>query len=218
VENDEKEEEAPPPPEAEQEDWEIQRDHHKQQGDNAFRCGGFKTAIDEYSKAISLDPEYVVAYSNRSAAYLKNGEKSKALRDAEKIVTDLDPSYAKGHSRLAAALHSLRRYDKTLDSYHQNVLALDAKNAAAQRGVEDCRNELERIQKEQQTQKEEEEEEEKEEKLKQQKEEEEEEAQKSEEVENEEQGEDDGLDDFFCRGRRSDQETPRRRETSKGDQ
>jgi tetratricopeptide (TPR) repeat protein len=181
----------------EKEDWEIQRDHHKQQGDNAFRCGGFKTAIDEYSKAIALDPDYVVAYSNRSAAYLKNGEKSKALRDAEKLVTELDPTYAKGHSRLAAALHSLRRYDKALDSYQQ-VLALDATNPAAQRGVEDCRNELARIQKEQQTQKEEEEE--KEEKLRQQQEKEEkeeEEAQKSKEV-NEEEGEDDGLDDFFA--------------------
>jgi DnaJ family protein C protein 8 len=127
------------------EEWEIQRDHHKAQGDLAFRCGGFKTAIDEYSKAISLDPEYIVAYSNRSAAYLRNSEKSKALKDATYITSTLDPTFAKGQSRLAAALHALRRFEQAKDAYHA-VLALDPNNAAATRGVEECQKELDRIQ------------------------------------------------------------------------
>jgi DnaJ family protein C protein 8 len=125
------------------EEWQVQRDHHKQLGDNAFRCQGFKTAIDEYTNAISLDPEFLVGYSNRSAAYLKNSEKSKALRDAQQCVT-LDPQYAKGHSRLAAALHSLGRYSQALKSY-QEVLKLDASNAAAQKGVDDCQQELQKM-------------------------------------------------------------------------
>ena len=130
------------------EEWQVQRDHHKQLADNAFRCHGFKTAIDEYTKAISLDPEFLVAFSNRSAAYLKNSEKSKALRDAEQCVT-LDSQYAKGHSRLAAALHSLGRYHQALKSY-QGVLKLDASNAAAQKGVDDCQQELQKMEQQQQ--------------------------------------------------------------------
>lgn len=122
------------------EDWEIQRDHHKQAGDNAFRCGGFKTAIGEYSKAISLDPDFLLAYSNRSAAFLKNSEKSKALKDAQKCV-ELDPYFSKGHSRLAAALHSLKRFEKAKYSYNQ-VLKIDPNNAAAKSGVEDCEKEI----------------------------------------------------------------------------
>lgn len=125
------------------EDWEIQRDHHKQQADQAFRMGGFRTAIDNYSKAIALDPEFVVAYSNRSAAYLKNSEKSKALKDAEQVVK-LDPKLAKGHSRLAAALHSLRRYEQALDAYRK-VLSLDPANSVAQKGLADCQGELDKI-------------------------------------------------------------------------
>ena len=125
------------------EDWEIQRDHHKALADAAFRTQGFRTAIDEYSNAISVDPEYVVLYSNRSAAYLKNGEKSKALRDAEKCV-ELDPQFAKGHSRLAAALFALTRYAKAQDSYRE-VLRLDPNNAVAQKGVEDCQQALDLI-------------------------------------------------------------------------
>lgn len=127
----------------EKEDWEIQRDHHKQLADNAFRCGGFRTAIDEYSKAIDFDPEMVVLYSNRSAAHLRNSEKSKALKDAQKCV-ELDPKFIKGHSRLASALHSLKRYEQAHDAYNA-VLKLDAKNGPAIKGVAECAKELEAI-------------------------------------------------------------------------
>ncbi len=131
--------------ESSKEEWELQRDNEKQQGDQAFRMGGFKTAIDHYTQAIELDPEFVVAYSNRSAAYLKNSEKSKALRDAEKTVA-LDPQYAKGYSRLAAALHSFKRWEQAKDAY-QKVLELDTENAVAKKGLVDCQVEIDNIQK-----------------------------------------------------------------------
>eukprot|EP00934_Nitzschia_sp_Nitz4_P000679 Nitzschia sp. Nitz4//scaffold14_size191712//177230//178405//NITZ4_001754-RA/size191712-processed-gene-0.292-mRNA-1//1//CDS//3329537020//679//frame0 len=133
--------------EGSKEEWEIQRDFHKQQADQAFRMGGFRTAIDHYSKAIELDPDFILAYSNRSAAYLKNSEKSKALKDAEKVVA-LDPQLPKGHSRLAAALHSLKRFEQALDSY-KRTLELEPNNAAAKKGVEDCQAELDRTHNEQ---------------------------------------------------------------------
>ncbi len=122
------------------EDWQIQRDEHKKSADQAFRVGGYKTAIDQYTKAISLDPEFVVLYSNRSAAFLANGESSKALKDARKCV-DLDASFVKGHSRLAAALFALKRFEQAKDSY-EFVLKKDANNKAALKGVETCQKEI----------------------------------------------------------------------------
>eukprot|EP00980_Cylindrotheca_fusiformis_P009146 scaffold1992_cov113-Cylindrotheca_fusiformis.AAC.11 len=130
--------------ESQKEEWEEQRDHHKCLADNAFRCGGFKTAIDEYTKAIALDPEFIVLWSNRSAAHLKNSEKSKALHDARKCL-ELDPSFVKGHSRLASALHALKRYEQALDSYN-DVLKLDPENKPAKKGVEECTFEVKKIQ------------------------------------------------------------------------
>eukprot|EP00538_Stauroneis_constricta_P006747 CAMPEP_0119553878 /NCGR_PEP_ID=MMETSP1352-20130426/6513_1 /TAXON_ID=265584 /ORGANISM="Stauroneis constricta, Strain CCMP1120" /LENGTH=415 /DNA_ID=CAMNT_0007600361 /DNA_START=58 /DNA_END=1305 /DNA_ORIENTATION=+ len=129
------------------EDWKVQRDEHKAKADAAFRGGAYQTAIDEYSNAIALDPDFIIAYSNRSAAYLKNSEKSKALKDANKII-ELDPAFAKGHSRLAAALHALTRYRPAKDAY-EKVLELDANNAVARRGVEDCQRELDHMEEEQ---------------------------------------------------------------------
>ena len=142
------ENDAPPPGTMETEtattleDWQIQRDEHKKSADQAFRVGGYKTAIDQYTKAISVDPEFVVLYSNRSAAFLANGETSKALRDARKCV-EMDPSFVKGHSRLAAALLALKRFEQAKDSY-EYVLAKDPKNAAASKGVDVCAKEITR--------------------------------------------------------------------------
>ncbi|KAG7359708.1 serine/threonine protein kinase [Nitzschia inconspicua] len=132
----------------EDEDWKIQRDAFKKNGDDAFRMKAYKTAIAEYSSAIALDPEYVILYSNRSAAYLANSEVSKALNDAQQCVT-LDAGFIKGHSRLAAALLALRRYSQAFDSY-QHVLSIEPENAAARQGKELCEKELKRIQEAQQ--------------------------------------------------------------------
>ena len=142
---------SPPPPSSSsttaaattiKEDWEVERDNAKQLGDQAFRMGGYKTAIDRYSQAIELDPDFVVAYSNRSAAYLKNNEKSKALRDAETVV-ERDPGLAKGWSRLAAALHALKRWPLASEAY-QKVVELDSTNAVAKKGLVDCQTEMDK--------------------------------------------------------------------------
>jgi len=133
------------------EDWQIQRDAYKISGDQAFRVGGYRTAIDQYSKAISLDPFCVILFSNRSAAYLSNGESSKALKDARKCV-ELDPSFTKGHSRLAAALLKLKRFEQAKDCY-EHVLEKDRENVAGKRGLSVCIKEIsERMTLEQQRQ------------------------------------------------------------------
>jgi tetratricopeptide (TPR) repeat protein len=78
-----------------------------------------------------------VLLSNRGAAYLSNGEKSKALHDAQACIQS-SPEFAKGHSRLAVALQSLGQWGQAKEAY-QKVLELDKDNAAAKKGYEDCR-------------------------------------------------------------------------------
>lgn len=129
------------------EDWQVQRDASKYLGDTAFKKGDFKGAIEGYTAALSLDPESAVLLSNRSAAYLRNSEKSKALKDARACV-ELGTMGSKGYSRLAAALQSLGRFEQALENW-KLVVKDDPKNAAAQRGVEDCQREVDRIKKQQ---------------------------------------------------------------------
>ncbi len=120
------------------EEWEEQRNHHKALGDTAFRTSNFPTAIQEYTNAITFDPEFHILYSNRSAAHLANGEKSKSLVDARKCV-ELKPDFVKGHTRLATSLGSLGRWNEARAVYKHILSELDADNVIAKKGIEECR-------------------------------------------------------------------------------
>jgi tetratricopeptide (TPR) repeat protein len=91
-----------------------------------------------YTQALSLHLTHFVLLSNRGAAYLSNGEKtSKALHDAQACIQS-SPEFAKGHSRLTAALQSFGQWGQPKEAY-QKVLELVKDNAAAKKGYEDCR-------------------------------------------------------------------------------
>lgn len=118
------------------EEWKVNRDHHKKLADEAFRSGKFVDAIQEYTVAISFDPDNHILFSNRSAAYLSNNERSKALVDAKTCV-ELNPEFIRGHSRLAACFQSLHRYHEAI-SVFRHILSLDPNNEIAKTGIDDC--------------------------------------------------------------------------------
>jgi len=121
------------------EEWEIQRDALKVEADDFYKAKDFKKAIAKYTEAITLDPEHILLYSNRSAAYLNNNEKSKALKDAQQCV-ELDGDWFKGHSRLAAALFALGRLDAAKSSYQESLrLCGPEVNKIASKGLEDVK-------------------------------------------------------------------------------
>lgn len=159
-------------PNDEEEDWKVQLDANKSLGDSSFRSGDFSSAIQHYTAALSLDPTHAKILSNRSAAYLKNGEKSKALHDAQAIGKRMG---VKGYSRLAAALQSLGRYQQALDEW-ERILLIDPCHAVASDGQRACKAVLEKEKMENEYTKEE--------------------GEKLETKEEKEDGEDD-LDDFF---------------------
>ena len=126
--------------ETQEEEWQVQRDANKSLGDAAFRSGNFAEAISHYSQALSLDPTHHLLLSNRSAAYLKQGERGKALHDAQACV-EAKADFGKGYSRLAAALQSLGRWGPAKEAY-EKVLELDKDNAVARKGLDDCKEHL----------------------------------------------------------------------------
>ena len=54
----------------------------------------YQDAIDEYTKALDVDPSNAVLYGNRSAAHLKMESYGYALQDASKAI-ELDKAYVK---------------------------------------------------------------------------------------------------------------------------
>jgi len=92
----------------------------KAKGNAALQAGKTSDAIEAYSKAIDLDGANHVFFSNRSAAYLKQGNASNALDDAKSCI-GLNPDFSKGYSRKGAALHALRRYNDSIAAYEEGL-------------------------------------------------------------------------------------------------
>jgi len=92
----------------------------KTKGNAALQAGNTSDAISFYTKAINEDGSNHVYYSNRSAAYLKQGDANNALDDAISCL-GLDPEFAKGYSRKGAALHGLKRYNDAIATYEEGL-------------------------------------------------------------------------------------------------
>lgn len=113
-------------------------DELKAQGTKAFTSGNYPEAIELYTKAIEIDGNNHVLYSNRSAAKASLQDYEGALEDANKTV-ELNPNWSKGYSRKGAALHGLLRFDDAITAYEAG-LKIDPQNQPLIKGLEDARS------------------------------------------------------------------------------
>ena len=124
----------------EEEDWTIQRDIYKYEGDNAYRKQQYHSAIHYYTMALSLDPNNGTILCNRSATYLKVQYYSKALHDAQQCLPTMGN---KGICRYATALQSLHRYEDAIKQY-QSILSNDSSYNSAIIGLKYCQEQLDK--------------------------------------------------------------------------
>lgn len=99
-------------------------------GNPAFSAKKWKEAAEFYTQAMEQDPFDHVFYSNRSACYAESEELDKAIRDAERCIA-LNPQFAKGYSRQAAALWHVGRYVE-MEASAKKGLEIDASSTALQ--------------------------------------------------------------------------------------
>lgn len=96
-------------------------DQLKLEGNRFMAQKNFAQAIDSYSQAIAKNPTNALYYSNRSAAYSQANQAQRAVEDAQRAV-ELDPTYAKGYSRLGLALYSVGNLEGSLKAYEEGLL------------------------------------------------------------------------------------------------
>mmetsp|Transcript_2032 Transcript_2032/g.3172 ORF Transcript_2032/g.3172 Transcript_2032/m.3172 type:complete len:580 (+) Transcript_2032:75-1814(+) len=111
-------------------------DELKVKGNAAFSAKHYPEAIEFFTQAIAIDPSNHVLYSNRSAAEASLEDYEAAKASADKCV-ELKPEWAKGYSRLGAALHGLGEYDEAIQAY-EGGLARDPDNEQLKSGLEDA--------------------------------------------------------------------------------
>jgi tetratricopeptide (TPR) repeat protein len=70
----------------------------------------YKDAIENYSKAISLDPKYEKAYLKRAGAYEQQNQKAEAIEDYKKLLA-LSPKEKEYFYNAGRLLASIRKYE-----------------------------------------------------------------------------------------------------------
>ena len=83
---------------------------HADQAYELAEQGCYDEAIEEYTKAIELNPNYVEAYNNRACAYKKKGQYDLAIDECNKAI-DLDPNLAGAYVNRAYAYNEKRQYE-----------------------------------------------------------------------------------------------------------
>lgn len=72
----------------------------KDEGNQAFSKEKYNEAVDCYSKALLIEPNNVILYSNRAAAYIKLKDYKKALEDSEAVHFSDDLKHSKATTAL----------------------------------------------------------------------------------------------------------------------
>ena len=78
-------------------------------------------AIEDYNKAIELDPEYATAYYNRGNAYAKLKKYEKAIEDYNKAI-ELNPEYAMAYNNRGNAYDELKKHEKAIEDYNKAIV------------------------------------------------------------------------------------------------
>lgn len=105
----------------------------KNEGNSALNEGRLEDAIACYTKAIGLEPENHVFYSNRSAANTRAKKFDAAVSDAERCIA-LKPDWARGYSRHGYALLALKRFEEAAAAY-QKGLDIDSGDQSMRDGL-----------------------------------------------------------------------------------
>ena len=78
-------------------------------------------AIEDFNKAIELNPELADAYTNRGLTYKNKVEFDKAVEDCNKAI-GLDPRFAEAYNNLGLGYKEKGDFDKSIDDYNRECM------------------------------------------------------------------------------------------------
>ncbi|KAA8652152.1 putative Hsc70 cochaperone (SGT) [Aspergillus tanneri] len=118
-------------------------DKLKSEGNAAMARKDYNSAIDSYTKALTIAPSNPIYLSNRAAAYSASGQHEKAAEDAE-LATAVDPKYSKAWSRLGLARYDMADYKAAKEAYERGIEAEgNGGSDAMKRGLETTKKKIE---------------------------------------------------------------------------
>jgi len=80
----------------------------------------YEQAIEDFSKAIELDPDFAEAYNNRGLSYAELNEHEQAIKDYDKAI-ELNPNYAVAYNNRGNAYAKLNKYKQAIEDYDRAI-------------------------------------------------------------------------------------------------
>ncbi len=91
-----------------------------QRGKHYFSIGDYDKAIEDFTRAIELEHNFVFAYTERGLAWEMKGFHEKALADYDKAL-EINPEYEKAYKDRAMTWQAMGEYAKALDDYTRAI-------------------------------------------------------------------------------------------------
>jgi len=91
-----------------------------EKGLNLGKSGKYKEAVDAFTNAIELNPQYAVAYGNRGVAYGDLGNYQQAIKDYNKAI-ELNSKDADAYYNRGVAYSELGNHQQAINDYNKAI-------------------------------------------------------------------------------------------------
>lgn len=90
------------------------------EGCTFFNNGDYDHAIERFTRVIAVLPEFVWAYNNRAAAYIKKGKYQEAITDCNKALS-IFPKYAGPYGNISAVYVMMKNADGAIEASNKAI-------------------------------------------------------------------------------------------------
>ena len=112
---------------------------HFQQGNKLVEQGRYDDAIEEYTKAIELNPSLAIAYNNRGNAYRILGQLLWAIEDLDETIR-LNPGFAEAYFNRGLAYKVQGKKSEAIADFEKVITLIDNPQ-----WIEEARQEIEEL-------------------------------------------------------------------------
>ena len=85
-----------------------------------YKEGKFEESIEQFNKAIEINPEISELYRGLGGAYLKHGDYEKAIENFEKALS-INPNSSNTYNGLGEAHYQIGDYDKAIEYFNEAI-------------------------------------------------------------------------------------------------
>ncbi|MEE8329020.1 MAG: tetratricopeptide repeat protein [Thermodesulfovibrionia bacterium] len=93
---------------------------HLFKGTSYTKKGQYDKAINDYNKAIEINPKFAVAYINRGLAYRRKGQYNQAISDFNKAI-EINPKFALAYTNRGLAYINKAQYDRAISDFNKAI-------------------------------------------------------------------------------------------------